>query len=253
MKPSAAPPVWLEVPADSLESAQAAARGGARRLELASALELGGLSPGAGLLAAARSRLALPWHALIRPRAGDFLYTAAELEVMRRDVDAARQAGAAGIAIGFLGADGQIDLKRTREFVQLARPLAVTFHRAFDMAANLEAALEQVIASGVDCLLTSGGSPSAAAGAERIARLVRAARGRLTIMAGGGVTEANARELVQRTGVRALHGGLRVTASSPMRFRNEAVSLGTVAGNEYQRLQVSEARVRALMAAVANL
>ncbi len=245
-------PVQIEIAVDSVESALAAARGGAHRLELAAALELGGLTPSPGFVAAVRAQVALPLYVLLRPRAGDFLYSAAELDIMRRDLETARQAGAAGIVIGFLTPAGSVDGKRTREFVRRARPLAVTFHRAFDLAADPAAGLQALLACGVDNLLTSGGSQSAAAGWESIAALAQAARGRIELLAGGGVTAANARSLVERAGVRWLHAGLRSPLPSRMRYRNENIALGALSGREYLRHVVREEPVRALLAAVAQ-
>ncbi len=141
---------------DSVDGAVAAEQGGADRVELCAALIEGGLTPSAGSIAFARERLKIPIHVMIRPRGGDFLYSTSELEVMRRDIDTAKRLKADGVVLGVLDADGRIAGERTRELTERARPLSVTFHRAFDMASDPRLALEELIAVGVDRVLTSG-------------------------------------------------------------------------------------------------
>lgn len=250
MKPFAANSIRLEVCVDCAASALAAERGGAHRLELAAALDAGGLTPSLGFIAAIRARIALPLHVLVRPRTGDFRYSEDELEIMRRDIEATKQLGADGVVLGVLTPEDGIDFERTREFISLARPLAVTFHRAFDLAADPYAALEQVIAAGADRLLTSGGEATAEAGIPGLARLVRAARGRISILPGGGITAENAPSIAAQTGVRELHGSLR----SPGRATQQpaaGVSPGSLFGGEFPRRETTEENVRALLAALA--
>jgi len=149
----------FELCAESVQAAQAAELGGADRIELCSQLSIGGVTPSEELIAAVIRAVSIPVHVLIRPRGGDFVYSPAEFDQMRRQIDHVKQAGAAGIAIGVLLPDGNVDLERSRELVRHARPLSVTFHRAFDETANLTGALESVIQTGADCLLTSGRRP----------------------------------------------------------------------------------------------
>jgi copper homeostasis protein len=198
----------FELCAENVEAAQAAKAGGADRIELCSQLSIGGVTPDADLIATAVEALSIPVHILIRPRGGDFVFTAAEFAQMRRQIEQAQRVGAAGVAIGMLLPDGRVDVERSRELVKLARPMSVTFHRAFDETADLSQALEDVIQTGADCLLTSGGAADVLSGAESIARLHRQARERLDIMAGGGLKLANLAEVVRRTGVSYLHGSL---------------------------------------------
>ncbi len=198
----------LEISVETAEAAAAAERGGAQRIELCAQLRLGGLTPSEDLMQMARANVALPIFAMIRPRAGDFTYSAEELAQMRGEIETAKQLGMDGIVLGLLTRDRSVDVERTRQLVKAAQPLPVTFHRAFDDAANLDAALEDVIATGARRILTSGGSPSAPAGIENLARLVVAAKNRILILPGGGINASNAVDVAQQTGARELHSGL---------------------------------------------
>lgn len=216
----------LEIVAYSYASALAAHAGGADRVELCENSAEGGTTPSLGTIEATRALPGLKLHVMIRPRGGDFLYTDAEFRIMLRDIAVAKAAGADGVVIGILKPDATIDLERTRLLVQAAAGMAVTFHRAFDWAADPSAALEAVIAAGCHRILTSGQAPNALAGADLIARLVRQAGDRCTILAGGGVNESNVAELVRRTGVREVHGSLRGIQLTQMAIRPPDVSLG---------------------------
>jgi copper homeostasis protein len=242
-------PVRLEVCVDSLESALASQKGGAHRIELCSDLLEGGITPSAGLIATVRRRMSIGVHVMIRPRGGDFCYSAEEFEAMEQDVRMAKQIGADGIVVGILKEDGHIDARRTRLLVDIARPLKVTFHRAFDMSVDLDQALEDTIQTGADRLLTSGGEQTAEDGTTTVTRLVSAARDRLIIMAGGGISERNVRRIIAETGVREIHVGLRTTVPSKMLHRNERVSMGIIKGHEYEQAVVLEDRVRQLLQA----
>jgi copper homeostasis protein len=244
-------PILIEVCVDSVASAVAAERGGAERVELCSNLLEGGVTPSAGLIELVRARTSIGLQVMIRPRGSDFCYTPEEFETMKRDIVAAKNLGADGVVLGILNADGSVDIERTRELVELARPLSVTFHRAFDMSADLFRALECICATGVDRLLTSGGEKTALQAVEQIARLVKAARGRIAVMACGGIDHHNAASIIEQTGVREIHVGLRSPVASPMLHRNPMLSMGTAAECEYQRFQVLEENVLSLQRAVA--
>jgi copper homeostasis protein len=197
--------VLVEAAVESLDAALAAAEGGAHRIELCADLAQRGTTPSEQLLRDAISRLSIPIFVLVRPRPGDFVYTNAEHLVMLGQIGQAKRAGAAGIVTGALTAREEIDQIRTAELIVAARPLLVTFHRAFDACRDLSASLEQLIALGVDRLLTSGGAATAAEGAEQIRALVAQAKGRIAILAGGGITPETAARLVRETGVREVH------------------------------------------------
>jgi copper homeostasis protein len=199
--------IILEICLDSVESCTAAERGGARRGELCADLADDGTTPSAGLIAAARENIRISLQVMIRPRGGGFCYSDEEFKIMKRDISFAQQLGADGVVLGLLTRDGNIDVARTRELSSVARPMEVTFHRAFDVAGDPFRAFEDLIAAGVDRLLTSGQAPSALEGAELIRRLVQKSNGRIQIMAGVGVTVENAKEIRDRTGVRDIHVG----------------------------------------------
>ncbi len=242
--------ILIEVCLDSVASAIAAERGGARRVELCGNLLEGGVTPSAGLIELVRARTTTGLQVMIRPRGGDFCYTAEEFETMRRDIIVAKKLGADGVVVGILDARGNVDMGRTRELVELARPLNVTFHRAFDMSDDLLRALEDICATGADRLLTSGGEQTASQGVDMIGRLVKAARGRIVIMAGSGITDENAVSIIEHARVREIHVGLGRAAESPMLHRNPRVSMGTAPEREYQRFQVREEDVTNLLRAV---
>lgn len=240
-------PVILEICADSVESAVAAQCGGARRVELCSNLLEGGVTPSAGLISTVRRKLAIDLYVMIRPRGGDFCYTPVEFETMEKDVLMAKQLGASGIVFGILQEDGYVDIARSRCLVEMARPLKTTFHRAFDMSRELSKALEDVIATGADRVLTSGGEQKAEDGIRAIADLVKSADQRISLMVGGGITRSNVRRIIEVTGVREIHASMRVHVPSPMRHRNEKVSMGLAKGREYQRAMVLQEEVRRLV------
>jgi copper homeostasis protein len=242
--------VLVEVCVDSVASAVAAERGDAARVELCGSLIEGGITPSAGLIEMTRAAVSVDLHVMIRPRGGDFCYDVDEFEIMRRDIAHAKRLGVNGVVFGILDVNGNVDIARTRQLADEARPLAVTFHRAFDMTADLFRALDDVCTAGVDRVLTSGGEPSSLQGQETILRLVTMAHGRIVIMPGSGIRPENARSFVGHTGVTEIHVGLRSSLPSPMLHRNPRISMGSVEGREYQRFAVLEDQVRKLCSAV---
>ena len=206
--------VLLESVVQSVDDAAAAARAGSDRLELCVGLAAGGLTPPEALIAAVIERVSIPVFVMVRPRAGDFVYTDEEFATALRQVQAVRARGAHGIVTGVLRHGGRVDVERTRMLVDAAGELPVTFHRAFDEVPAQAAALDAIIAAGIRRVLTSGAAATALAGADRLAALVRQAGERLTILAGGGVRAHNARQLIARSGVVEVHA----------RFEHEAAT-----------------------------
>ncbi len=227
-------PVLVEACANSLTSALAAQAGGAARVELCAALIEGGVTPSAAVIELARQQLNIRLHVLIRPRGGDFCYDDTEVAVMTRDIEFCRSVGVDGVVIGMLAPDGSVDVERTRALVAAARPMQVTFHRAFDMAADADRALDDVLALGVERLLTSGQRGSAFEGRGLIAELVRRAGARLIVMPGAGIHEGNVRELVEATGVREVHLSGQSKIASRMIYRNPHVFMGVPGLPEYE-------------------
>lgn len=212
----------LEIAANSFASALAAEAGGAARIELCSALEVGGLTPSQGVIAMACEQLGIPVHVLIRPRAGDFVFDDPECEVMQRDIQTCKALGCAGVVFGALTPGGDIDVPRCRAWTDAARGMSVTFHRAFDLARDPERALEDVIALGCERLLTSGQAADALSGAALIHRLTEQARGRIAIMPGGGITAHNIAEIAAATGAREFHTSARIRKGTRLRQAHPA-------------------------------
>ena len=235
---------------DSVESAMAVEQGGADRVELCDNLLEGGTTPSAGAIALARQNVEIDINVMIRPRGGDFYYSDVEFEVMKFDVEQAKQLGANGVVIGLLNPDGSIDLARTRELVELARPLSVTFHRAFDMCRDPYEALEQLITLGIDRILTSGQEPSVVEGLDLITELVRKAGDRIIIMPGAGITERNIGKIAAQSGVKEVHVVGTVSVESQMRYRQAHVFMGgELRPPEFARMVTDAGRVKDLVRA----
>ncbi|MCF7749800.1 copper homeostasis protein CutC [Bacillus subtilis subsp. subtilis] len=213
----------LEIASNSVASALAAQAGGADRVELFDNLAEGGTTPSFGSVALARERLQIPLFVLIRARPGDFCYSTDEAQIMLRDIDNCRRLGCDGVVIGALDADGGVDVALCRELVSAAGPLQVTFHRALDAARDLSQALEQVIGLGCQRVLSSGGQGSAEAGAAVLAGMVEQANGRISVMAGAGLTPHTIAAVAARTGCRELHASAKAVRQSAMRHHNPAL------------------------------
>lgn len=214
----------IEICCNSITSAIAAQRGGARRVELCQDLAGGGTTPSAAAIEYCAKEMALETRVLIRPRTGDFVYSKEEYDIILRDIVWAKKLGAHAVVIGFLTADGDIDVERTREAVQVAAPMEVTFHRAFDECRNPLEALETIVDCGCHKLLTSGCAPSAWEGRDMLRQLVARSHGRIGIIAAAGVAASNAKQIVDYTGVTEIHGsckkmvdGITVTDSDEVR------------------------------------
>jgi copper homeostasis protein len=243
----------LEICSGSLTSAVNAQKGGAHRIELCDNLSEGGTTPSPGTIRMVKKLLDIPVFVLIRPRPGDFLYTAEEFESMKEDVLFCKGHRVEGVVLGILQADGQVDAERCAALIQLARPMQVTFHRAFDRARDPFDALEDIIHLGCERILTSGQAASAMEGSELIRELVSRAGPRISIMPGSGVSEDNVIKLVKKTGVREVHASLRSPSRSPMQFRNDNVSMGKPGADEYSRLETDSERVKIFLSRLNDL
>ena len=243
--------IVLEACVDSVEAALAAQKGGADRVELCADLLEGGITPSGGTIQLACERLDIPVNVIVRPRGGDFCYSDVEYEVMKRNIELAQAAGANGVVIGVLNADGTVDVERTGALVELARPLSVTFHRAFDVSRDPYQALEALIELGIDRVLTSGQEPSVLEGLDLIVDLVRAAGDRIVVMPGGGITERNIQKIVAASGVKEVHVAAPVEVPSRMQYHNPRVFMGgELRPPEYTIAMTDAKRIQAFLDAV---
>jgi copper homeostasis protein len=208
-------PIVFELCAETLEATLSAKPGGADRIELCSMLDVGGLTPSHELIEQAINSSGLPVHVLLRPHADGFVYSASDFDSISTELQHARRLGASGVVLGILNADHTVDTARTRALVELAAPMEVTFHRAFDEVPVFDRALEDVITTGCHRILTSGDAPDVLTGADTLARLVTRAATRIDIAAGGGLRLSNANEVRRRTGARHFHGSLRLQSEGP--------------------------------------
>ncbi len=228
--------IILEVSVENLGGAQAAERGGAQRLELCDDLSAGGITPSEKLMSDVRSAVKLPLFAMIRPRSGGFVYSAAESSEMKRSIAAARKLGMDGIVLGILTGSHDVDVERTRELVQESAPLPVTFHRAFDVSIDLRKSLGDVLQTGATRILSSGGAFDAFKGAATLSLLRVAAHGKIEIVPGTGINPDNIAEVARITGACEIHSGL-----------------GSVLGYGTQEFGAFEALVRKMVDALAEL
>ena len=236
-----------EICVDSVAGVRAAKAAGASRVELCAALLEGGITPTRGMIRQARRIDGIVLNVMIRPRGGDFLFDDDEMETMRSDIETAKVEGADGVVIGLLTPEGEIDVERTRELTSLARPLSVTFHRAFDMTRDPFPALETLIALGIDRVLSSGQEATVLEGLPLIAEMVRRAGDRIVVMPGGGITSRNV-ERIAAAGPKEIHFACLDPGPSGMQFRRPHVFMGgELRPPEYDRLQTSTASIRAVM------
>lgn len=237
----------LEICSFSLESCLTAQKVGAVRVELCGGMFEGGTTPSAGLISLARQNLTIKLYVMIRPRGGEFCYSDAEFEVMKADIQTAKNLGADGVVFGILNPDGSVDKKRTTELVDLAAPLQVTFHRAFDVANDPIQALEDIIDCGCERILTSGQKNTAIEGIDLLKTLVEKSQNRIEIMAGSGVSAQNAQQFLN-IGVHALHMTGKGIQESKMIFRKPDVSMASAAlTNEYEIYEADFEKCKAVV------
>ncbi|MDR2424290.1 MAG: copper homeostasis protein CutC [Prevotellaceae bacterium] len=240
----------IEVCTGSVQSALEAEKGGATRVELCANLFEGGTTPSAAAVELSCRLLKVPVYVMIRPRGGDFLYSDLEFEIMKRDIIHAQKFGAAGVVFGILRANGTVDQQRTGELVSMAKnlKLGTTFHRAFDMSKNPVEALETIIATGCERILTSGQENKAVEGKELIKNLVSLSAGRIAIMAGSGINSTNVAELVEYTGITEIHVSGKQRIAGGMTYRNHKINMGGLPGiPEYETDQTSAATIKTIV------
>jgi copper homeostasis protein len=245
--------VLIEACVESAEAAVAAAEAGVARVELCDNLVEGGTTPSAGTIQLAVERLGIPVFVMIRPRGGDFVYTELEFAIMWRDIEAAKQLGAAGVVLGLLQPDGTIDRDRTARLLDVAHPLPVTFHRAFDVTRDPVEALDVLMGLGVPRLLTSGQRPRAVESLPLLRTLIERAGGRLVVMVGGEITPDNAGDIARATGAAELHAHAPARFPSPMKYRSPGVPMGRAYEPEdYVRLTADTAAFRKIVNEVSD-
>jgi len=240
----------FEICVEGVDGAVAAQRGGGDRVELCASLVEGGITPSLGTVRATLGAVSVPVHAMVRPRGGDFLYSELEFASMLDDVAVLRDAGVAGVVFGCLTAAGRVDEVRTRALTEIARPLSVTFHRAFDMTDDPSAALEALIRCGVDRVLTSGQAPTALAGLATLRRLNEQAAGRIVVLGCGALRPDSIGAVVRETGLTELHFSTQVQVPSLMQYRNTSLTMGGApAEREFFQIGTDIDLVRAIIAA----
>ena len=238
----------IEICLESVESVIAAEKGGADRVELCSDLFEGGLTPTIGTVKTALKKSNIKINAMIRPRGGDFCYSDEEFEVMKEDIKAFKETGINGIVFGILTPDGDVDVKRSKEIIELARPLAVTFHRAFDMTRDPYKSLEELIELGVDRVLTSGQEATVPEGADLLEELVQIAGDRIIVMPGCGITERNFPKLRAKIKAKEYHIYLPYETTSKMKFHPGHIYMGgLLRQSEFTITHTSSSRVSDVM------
>jgi len=234
----------LEICSGSVESAVNAQFAGADRVELCDNLYEGGTTPSFGTIVLARENLTIGLHVIIRPRGGDFLYSDPEYDIMRRDIEMCGENGIDGVVIGLLKADGTIDTERTAKLVELAYPMSVTFHRAFDVCIDPFRSLEDIISTGASRILTSGQKNIAPEGSAIIHELVKKAGNRIIIMPGSGLDESNIAEMAKATGAEEFHLAASRFVESEMIFRKLDIPMGGMAAiSEFSRKVADPGRI----------
>lgn len=239
----------VEIVVYNIDSALKAQQGGADRIELCDSPGDGGTTPSLGTIEAVRRQVSMDVYVMIRPRGGDFCYSRDEFYAMRRDLHHCQKMSVDGVVLGILNPDGTIDKVRCRELINLARPLKVTCHRAFDMARDPFEALEDCIEVGFDRILTSGRHAQAVQGVDLIAQLIEKAAGRIAIMPGSGINENTVEEVVRKTGANEIHFSAMTHSDSAMQYRNlDIAGMGSEEGAEFKLRTVDPERVKRIRA-----
>ncbi len=235
----------IEVCAAQVQSALAAQEGGAKRVELCDNLFEGGTTPSYAAIKIARAKLKIGLNVMIRPRGSDFCYSDVEFEIMKDDIQVCKKLGADGVVFGILLTDGNVDIVRTKQLVELARPMNITFHRAFDMTPEPFKALDEIIDLGIDRILTAGQKNTVPEGVELIGQLVKKAGNRIIIMPGSGINDRNIKEIRDRTRAKEFHLTGRKWIESKMKYRKEGIFMGGLSQiPEYQVSFTDAERIR---------
>ncbi len=241
----------LEICCYTVESAMLAEASGADRVELCDNFPEGGTTPSYAAVKLAVEILSIPVNVIVRPRGGDFLYSDVEFGIIINDVVKIKELGANGVVVGFLNPDGTIDLERTAEVVNLARPLEVTFHRAFDMCLDPLIAIDQLKRIGVTRILTSGGKNKATDGADLISKLVERAEDKIIIMPGSGVNQRNIKSLMAQTNASEFHSSAKTFLKSRMRYFNHDIGMGGVSNeDEYRVVSVDTEMIKGMASVI---
>lgn len=234
----------LEVCVDTVESAIAAEKGGATRLELCGNLIIGGTTPSMSLLEIVKEYVKIPVYVIIRPRFGDFCYSDLEFEEMKRQVILVKDHRADGIVIGILKPDGSLDKERLKILVDLAEGMPITLHRAFDVCRDPFEAMDEAVKLGISTILTSGQKQTALEGADLLSELIKRANGKIDIMPGGGISSHTVAEIAQKTYAKSYHVSGKIKKDSPMVYRKEGVSMGLAILSEYDLFEADEIEIR---------
>lgn len=243
----------LEVSTYNIEGVNEALKLGVNRLELCNNIKEGGTTPSAGFVKAAIETGHPDIFIIIRPRGGDFLYSDSEFEVIKSDIELAKQLGVHGVVSGVLNADGSIDIKRTKELVELARPMKFTFHRAFDMSNDPQKSLADLIEIGVDIVLTSGMENTAVEGASTLKKMIQQANNKITVLVGSGVNATNIAQLQEETGAVEFHMSAVKEVKSEMQFFNHRLNMGNVESEEYTKLTVDTDKISKALEVIKTL
>jgi len=237
-----------------MASALIAEKGGANRIELCSGLVIGGLTPSYSLIDMCKKKMNIDINVLIRPRAGDFLYDEYEIQTMIKDIEVCRKLEVDGIVLGVLNKNGKIDIELMRRFVVAAGKMKITFHRAIDMCDDLEEAVNELILLNTDRVLTSGGAKNSLDGMKSIRRLVDISRGRIEVMAGGGIGAHNIKQIIKGTNCHSVHMSAKECIQSDMIYRKKSISMG-IPGimSEYEIYRSSLEEIKKTLSVVRKL
>ena len=243
----------LEICCYSAESAIIAEKSGASRIELCDNYSEGGTTPSYATIKYCVDNLKIPVNVIVRPRGGDFLYSDIEYEIIKNDIVKIKELNANGVVIGFLNSNGSINIERTKEIIEIAKPMEIVFHRAFDMCNNPILALEQLKEIGITRILTSGSKNTAFEGIDLLSVLVKKASNKISIMPGSGVNETNLHELITKTGANEFHSSAKTFESSKMKYFNNDINMGaTNSIDEFKKVAVDAIKIKLMVKILYN-